>query len=105
MLSLFELNFIPLFVGAILYGQYLATTIHSVRWLVFDAEGLNVRKKISWKMLSITIILFILMTAAIGINFQLTFGPIPLPDSPFFNGLNIAAVRLFSTRIHRLRLD
>src|ERR1700760_4705431 len=105
MSALFELNLVSLFTGGILYGHYLATTISCLRWLVFDDEGLYVRNKLSWKMLSTTIFLFILMTAATGINFQLTIRPTVLANSLVTDKLNVASVRVFSNRINKLRLD
>ena len=107
MSALFELTFIPLFVEAILYGLYLATFIHCMRWLVFDDEGpANFREKISWQMLSITLLLFILTTAAIGVNFRLAVSPTLQPgNSRVWYRLDLVLVRVFSDGTYRLRLD
>ncbi len=100
---MFEVAFIPLFSQAVLYGLYLPTFVHSLRWLLFDDEGLDVRKKISWQMLSITIIFFLFMTAVIGIQLQLTLGPAQLHTNPrAYNKLDITTVCIFSDVVYKL---
>ena len=65
----------PLFVQAIMYGLYVETSAHCLRWLLFDDKDWNVRKKINWTMLIIGIVLFIFMTINLWTAFQLTVGP------------------------------
>ena len=66
---------IPLIAQAFLYGLYLETTVHCLRWLLFDDKDWNIRKKINWSMLTIAIVLFILMTINLWVFLQLTVGP------------------------------
>jgi hypothetical protein len=67
---------IPLVAQAILYGLYVGTSVHCLRWLLFDDKDWNVRKKIKWPMLTITMFLFILMTVNLWATLQLTIGPV-----------------------------
>ena len=94
--TLFQLTFIPLFVQAILYGLYLATFIHCLRWVLFDDECLNIREKISWEMLSIVVLFFVLMTAIIGIQCRQVVGPALHVNSLAYHRLDVAIVCMSS---------
>jgi hypothetical protein len=50
-------------VQALLYGLYLATLAHCLRWLLFDDEGWSRRKDINWRMLVIAVVIFLFSTA------------------------------------------
>ena len=76
MSAFIEESLIPLFPQAILYGLYLGTSVHCLRWLMFDDKDWNIRKKIKWPMLTITILLFILMTINLCAALQLMVGPV-----------------------------
>ena len=65
----------PPIAQAILYGVYLATLVHCLRWLIFDDEGWHQREKIKRPMLIISIVLFSLSTADLGISLWLAIGP------------------------------
>jgi hypothetical protein len=93
--ALFQLAFIPLFAQAILYGLYLATFFHCLRWVLFDDEGLNIRERIGWGMLSIVVLFFVLMTAIIGIQYRLTVGPALQVNPLAFGRLDVATVCMF----------
>src|ERR1700760_1128248 len=95
-----EENLIPLFPQAILYGLYLGTSIHCLRWLLFDDNDLNIRKKINWPMLTIAILLFILMTINLWTALQLTIGPVLQVNVLAFqqNWLGFVDVRMFRHR-------
>ncbi|PFH49355.1 hypothetical protein AMATHDRAFT_63426 [Amanita thiersii Skay4041] len=53
---------IATFTQSLLFGIYLPTCIHCVRWLVFTDVGWKFRKDIKWVMLSATLSIFVLMT-------------------------------------------
>jgi hypothetical protein len=59
-----------IFAGTLFYGLYLSTLFHCLRWLVFADEGWKVRNKISWTMLAITIILFVVTTINTALGLQ-----------------------------------
>ena len=63
MVALIELP--PPFIRAIMYGLYVGTSVHCLRWLLFDDKDWNIRKKINRTMLTITTVLFILMTVQV----------------------------------------
>uniref|UniRef100_A0A8H7XMG4 Uncharacterized protein n=1 Tax=Psilocybe cubensis TaxID=181762 RepID=A0A8H7XMG4_PSICU len=44
-----------MFVIALVYGLYLSTLFHCLRWLIFTDEGWRVRSRISWTLVTITI--------------------------------------------------
>ncbi|KAM6499094.1 hypothetical protein JOM56_004602 [Amanita muscaria] len=75
MSSLGELVIIPLFVQAILYGLYLASLVHCLRWLIFNDQGWTPRRHINWFMLSTTIIIFSLLTIDFGLELRMAIGP------------------------------
>ncbi|PFH50978.1 hypothetical protein AMATHDRAFT_85447 [Amanita thiersii Skay4041] len=79
-----EIGFDALFVQAILYGLYLATFVHSLRWLLFKDEGWTLKGHIDWLILFTTVSLFVISTADIAISFITTRsaqpGNIPLYD-------------------------
>ncbi|KIL66578.1 hypothetical protein M378DRAFT_369503 [Amanita muscaria Koide BX008] len=64
-------------VQAILYGLYLATFGHSVRWLLYDDDGWKLRRpeKINSLMLSLTMTIFIFSTLDLGISLRMAFSP------------------------------
>ena len=68
-------SILPLFAQAIMYGLYVGTFVHCLRWLLFDDNDWNIRKKINWSMLTIGIILFSLMTINLWIALRLAIGP------------------------------
>jgi hypothetical protein len=68
MTPLAGLIFFPLIVQAIFYGLYFATFVHGVRWLIFDDEGWSFRENINSSMLAVSIIIFLLSTASLGIT-------------------------------------
>ncbi|PFH47836.1 hypothetical protein AMATHDRAFT_6369 [Amanita thiersii Skay4041] len=63
-------SIIETFVQAILYGLYLATLMHTLRWLVFADEGWTLRKfkTINAPMLVIAVVIALLMTADLDIS-------------------------------------
>ena len=54
---------ICIFVIGILFGLYLASFAHCLRWLIFQDGGWKIRKKINWVMLGITTYLSLYSTA------------------------------------------
>lgn len=50
------------FAGALSYGIYLLTLGHCLRWLLFADEGWTTRPKRNWSMITITILIFALVT-------------------------------------------
>jgi hypothetical protein len=83
---------IPLFVQAIMFGSYMASLVHCLRWLVYDDEGWTMRKKINWGMLIITIVVFLFTAANLGISLQMTLGFFSNEDLLTLNKLSISNV-------------
>ena len=103
----FEESFLPLFPQSVLYGLYVGTSVHCVRWLLFDDGDWNVRKKINWTMLTTAIVLFILLTVNLWTSLQLTVGPALQVNVLAYEQSWLAPVnvRMFRDRYCRLRLD
>ncbi|KAH9475516.1 hypothetical protein JR316_0012631 [Psilocybe cubensis] len=51
-----------MFVVALIYGLYLSTLFHCLRWLIFTDEGWKARSRISWTLVTITIAIWVLST-------------------------------------------
>ncbi|KIL60085.1 hypothetical protein M378DRAFT_130858 [Amanita muscaria Koide BX008] len=51
MIGLAEGDVVSIFVQAILFGLYLASLAHCLRWQLVDDEGWRLRTKINWAML------------------------------------------------------
>lgn len=69
---------VALFVQSIMYGLYVASTGHVLRWLLFDGEGWRlrpVRDRPMFLMLSMSILLFLLSTADLVTSVILTIEP------------------------------
>ncbi|KAF8630271.1 hypothetical protein AX17_005457 [Amanita inopinata Kibby_2008] len=79
-LQLLESEIIALFVETLFYGLYIATLLHTLRWLLFADEGWTRRRNIKWGMLGLTLLLFVSSTANLALAFSralnaLTHGP------------------------------
>ena len=59
------------FVQTLMYGMYVTTFAHCLRWLLLDDEGWKIRRRINWSMLIISILLFLLSTTALALTIQL----------------------------------
>jgi hypothetical protein len=82
MTPLSNLMFFNLLIKAILYGVYLVTLLHCLRWLVFDDEGWHVRRRIKWTFLIISMFIFLLATTDVGISLWMILGPAANTDQP-----------------------
>ena len=100
-------SILPLFAQAIMYGLYVGTVVHCLRWLLFDDNDWTIRKKINWSMLAIGILLFILMTINLWTSLQLTVGPVLQVNVLVFeqSWLGTVDVRAFRNDVCSLRLD
>jgi len=58
---------------ALLYGLYVATSLHCLRWLLYNDEGWSQRKDINWPMLTIAVAIFVFSTASVGMVLQNVF--------------------------------
>ena len=107
MSTFIEESFIPLIVQATMYGLYVGTSVHCLRWLLFDDNDWNIREKINWTMLTIGIVLFILMTINLWTALQLTVGPVLHVNVLEFEQSWLATVdvRVFCDRTCSMRLD
>jgi len=67
-------------IQALLYGLYLATLAHCLRWLLFDDDGWSHRnaKDINWRMLIITVVIFLFSTASLFLGLTLPADPTTL---------------------------
>ena len=63
-----------LIIGAVihglLYGLYIGTLSHCLRWLLYDDKGWSYRKNISWAMLTVTVVIFLLSTGSLAVMFK-----------------------------------
>ncbi|PFH47838.1 hypothetical protein AMATHDRAFT_6371 [Amanita thiersii Skay4041] len=64
-----EIPIISTFVQALLFGLYISTFLHALRWLVFLDEGWALRSHINWSLLIITCMIFVLMAGDLGYSF------------------------------------
>jgi fluoride ion exporter CrcB/FEX len=81
-------------VDTALYVVYLATLTSTLRWLVYNDEGKSVRKQIDWKMLTVTIVTFLLITMLLVLDVLDT----PRMTSFLLISLDNYTVRLFNGR-------
>ena len=88
-----QLTFIPLIVEAILYVLYLATLIYGLRWLIFDDEGRGIRKQVSWSMLAVTTVTFLLMTTSLVLGIRIMMGPVSKIDVLAYDKQDLVIVR------------
>jgi hypothetical protein len=65
-----ETTLIAVFTQAVLYGLYIATLVHCLRWLIYTDDGWNQRDRINKLMLIATILIFMLSTMNLGITFR-----------------------------------
>lgn len=73
-----DVYIIGMTVQAILMGMYFASCLLCLRWLVFSDDGGALRGAIHWPFLSITLILFAISVADLGISLRATLLPSPL---------------------------
>ncbi|TFK35755.1 hypothetical protein BDQ12DRAFT_725793 [Crucibulum laeve] len=77
-----ENNLLAQFVEDILYGLYLATLLHCLRWLLYENEGWKLKKRVSiqWKMLISTMGIFIFSFINVILHLKATVNSIhPIP--------------------------
>ncbi|PFH49353.1 hypothetical protein AMATHDRAFT_63423 [Amanita thiersii Skay4041] len=72
MLTFAEGQVIATFVQAFLYGLYIDTFLHCVRWLAFTFEGWTRRKDIKWGLLAVTVFVFGVESTDVGLALQAT---------------------------------
>ncbi|KAM6490154.1 hypothetical protein JOM56_014346, partial [Amanita muscaria] len=94
---------------AFLYGLYLVSLAHALRWLLYDEDGwtLKSRKKVNWSLSAITVILFVLSTTDVAfiITRLLTYTGGGGGEARFGGGdmitqkLNIASVAVENTTL------
>jgi hypothetical protein len=84
-----------MFVQAMMYGVYLATFAHCLRWLIYQDEGWKLRPRggINWPMLTATIAIFFLSTVDLSLELRETLAIIVGERLRFFKD-NIASVRM-----------
>ncbi|PFH46295.1 hypothetical protein AMATHDRAFT_7996 [Amanita thiersii Skay4041] len=66
-----EASIVALFVQALLYGLYIATFLHCLRWLIFKDEGWDLRKEVNWPKLFVTLIIFGLSTSQLALALRI----------------------------------
>ncbi len=69
-MSFVEVYIIAVTIQTLLTGAYFASFLICLRWLVVSDDGRNLRKRISWPLLSIAIILFAFSVVDLGISVQ-----------------------------------
>jgi hypothetical protein len=68
--SLVIADLIDLFIEAALYGLYVATVIHCLRWLLYADDSWKLRDGVNKLMLITTILIFLLITVNIFLELQ-----------------------------------
>jgi hypothetical protein len=89
-----ESEVIATFVQAILYGLYIATLAHGLRWIMYDDEGWKLRKIINWPLVALTLLIFALSTADLGVLLQITIDDVVGGSTPALQRLNDVIVAL-----------
>jgi len=89
-----EAEVIATFVQAILYGLYIATLAHCLRWIMYNDEGWQLRKTINWHLVSLTMLIFALSTADLGVLLQITIDDVVGQKVPTLQRLNDVIVAL-----------
>lgn len=59
-------------IQSFLYGLYLATFVHCLRWLIYDDEGWRLKPNINWPILTITVFVFLLTTIDLALSLPMT---------------------------------
>ena len=72
-LSVVKTFLVTAFVQSIFYGVYVITLIHSLRWLLFRAEGWKAQSTFDRRTLGVTLLIFVFSTVDLGITFHVTF--------------------------------
>lgn len=62
-----EAIIVGLFIRNVLYGIYITILAHYLRWIFFEDEGWKLRRRINGLMLTITMLVFVSITANFGI--------------------------------------
>ena len=91
MIGLAEGDVVLTFVQAILFGLYLASLAHCLRWQLVNDEGWRLRTKINWAMLIIAILLFLVLTIDLAIRLHLTIDAVQ-GDARYFKSPGFAVV-------------
>ena len=61
-----------LIVRSVVYGLYIASLVHCLRWLLFKDEEKKFRDDIDWRLVSISVFIFFFITTALGMTSQIT---------------------------------
>ncbi|KAF8632098.1 hypothetical protein AX15_002051 [Amanita polypyramis BW_CC] len=61
---------VNLFVEALLYGVYITTLIHCLRWLVYNDGGRSGRGRVNVSMLIVSIVIFLFQTVEVATAFK-----------------------------------
>ncbi len=93
---------IATFAQAIVYGIYLVTLALSLRWLLYDDEGLDLRKRINWFMMSITALVFVLSTTDLANTLVTTICVILRKNRTLVNRVDIVNVRVLKINLSKL---
>ncbi|TFK33653.1 hypothetical protein BDQ12DRAFT_727593 [Crucibulum laeve] len=95
-----EQNVLAIFVEAILYGLYLATLLHCLRWMLYENEGWKIKKRISihWTMLTSTVLIFVCSFVNLILRLESTTQSIhPKPVTPSTPKMNWEAITICAT--------
>ncbi|TFK33879.1 hypothetical protein BDQ12DRAFT_727404 [Crucibulum laeve] len=95
-----EQNVLAIFVEAILYGLYLATLLHCLRWMLYENEGWKIKKRASipWTMFISTMIIFICSFVNLILHLKSTTLSIhPKPVTPSTPKMNWEATAICAT--------
>ncbi|KIL63676.1 hypothetical protein M378DRAFT_11952 [Amanita muscaria Koide BX008] len=85
---------IALFVQTLMYGFYVTTLVHCLRWLFYDDKGWKLREKINWAMATITVLVFMFFTIDLALTLQITVGSLENWGKPLLDRINVVTIMI-----------
>ena len=80
------------YVQSVMFGLYVATLAHCLRWLLYTDEGWKIRKKINWPMFGAVILVFVFTIADLAGTLYVSTGLIVGEERKILHRLNVAGV-------------
>ncbi|KAM6499532.1 hypothetical protein JOM56_005040 [Amanita muscaria] len=85
---------IALFVQTLMYGLYVTTLVHCLRWLFYDDKGWKLREKINWAMATITVLVFMFFTIDLALTLQITIDSLENWGKPLLDRINVVTIMI-----------
>src|SRR6266478_6529144 len=78
------------YVQSVLFGLYVATLAHCLRWILYADEGWKIRNQINWPMFGAVILVFVFTLADLTSTLWCSTGLIVNEDRQILHRLNVA---------------